>query len=97
MINLELLFVSADLTGNNTLRTIAINHADTTMKNHFRPDHSTYHLLHYNQATGAVTSKVTSQGYADWSTWTRGQGWAMWGFTNSKRASSGAIKSQLNP
>ena len=38
MMNLEVLFVSADLTGNNTLRTIATTHADTTIRNHIRPD-----------------------------------------------------------
>ena len=38
MMNLELLFHSADLTGNDGLRKIAISHADTTMKNHIRND-----------------------------------------------------------
>jgi len=41
MMNLELLFVSADLTGNNTLRQIANKHAETTMKNHIRADGET--------------------------------------------------------
>ena len=31
MMNLEVLFQSADLTGNTTLRTIATTHADTTI------------------------------------------------------------------
>jgi hypothetical protein len=38
MMNLELLFHSANLTGNNTLRQIAISHANATMKNHIRAD-----------------------------------------------------------
>jgi hypothetical protein len=38
MMNLEVLFQSADLTGNVTLRNIATTHADTTMKNHIRTD-----------------------------------------------------------
>ena len=38
MMNLEVLFHSADLTGNHTLRNIATTHADTTMLNHIRPD-----------------------------------------------------------
>ena len=42
MMNLELLFHSADLTGNSTLREIAMTHADTTMKNHIRSDGSFY-------------------------------------------------------
>ena len=38
MMNLEVLFQSADLTGNDTLRDIATSHANTTMKNHIRTD-----------------------------------------------------------
>jgi len=38
MMNLEVLFQSATLTGNLTLRNIAITHADTTIKNHVRDD-----------------------------------------------------------
>lgn len=38
MINLELLFVYADLTGNDTFRQMAITHADQTLLWHIRPD-----------------------------------------------------------
>jgi hypothetical protein len=38
MMNLEVLFHAADLTGNDTLRQIAISHADKTMMNHVRTD-----------------------------------------------------------
>ncbi|KAG9122156.1 hypothetical protein FRC07_001590, partial [Ceratobasidium sp. 392] len=38
MMNLELLFKAADITANRTLIDIAIKHADTTIKNHIRPD-----------------------------------------------------------
>lgn len=38
MMNLEVLFQSEALTGNHTLREIAISHANTTMKNHIRAD-----------------------------------------------------------
>ncbi|KAL0947490.1 hypothetical protein HGRIS_013593 [Hohenbuehelia grisea] len=82
MMNLEVLFVSAQLTGNLTLRDIAISHADKTLVNHIRPDGGTWHVLHYNSNTGAVTSKVTSQGFSDNSTWSRGQAWAIFGFAN---------------
>lgn len=84
MINIDLLFVSAGLTGNDTLKNIAITHSDTTMKNHFRGNFSTWHVVHYNSTTGAVIEKVTSQGYADWSTWTRGQSWAISGYAHSE-------------
>ena len=38
MMNLNVLFVSANLTGNDTLRQIAISHADKTMVNQIRDD-----------------------------------------------------------
>ncbi|KAF8894707.1 glycoside hydrolase family 88 protein [Infundibulicybe gibba] len=82
MMNLEVLFQSAALTNNATLRQIAITHADTTMKNHIRPDGSTWHVIDYNSTTGAVIRKRTSQGFSDSSTWSRGQAWGIYGFAN---------------
>ncbi|KAK0492186.1 glycoside hydrolase family 88 protein [Armillaria luteobubalina] len=82
MMNLDVLMVSAHLTGNTTLSNIAISHADTTMKNHIRPDGSTWHVVQYNTTTGDVTVKRTSQGYSNDSTWSRGQAWAVYGFAN---------------
>ncbi|KAF8308232.1 glycoside hydrolase family 88 protein [Clavulina sp. PMI_390] len=86
MVNIDLFYASASLTGNTTLTSMAVSHADTTIKNHFRPsNYSTWHVVHYNETTGAVIKKVTSQGYADWSTWSRGQSWAMLGYGNMYR------------
>ncbi|KAF8520149.1 glycoside hydrolase family 88 protein [Hysterangium stoloniferum] len=82
MMNLEVLFVAADINGNQTLRDIAIKHADTTIANHFRPDGSTFHVVDYNSTTGAVFRRRTAQGYADNSTWSRGQSWAVYGYAN---------------
>ncbi|TFK80125.1 glycoside hydrolase family 88 protein [Polyporus arcularius HHB13444] len=65
MMNLEVLFASEKLTGNHTLRDIAISHADKTMVNHIRPDGGSYHVVDYNSTTGAVIRQRTSQGYAD--------------------------------
>jgi hypothetical protein len=65
MMNLQVLFASADLNGNDTLRHIATTHADTTTKNHIRPDGGTWHVIHYNTFTGAVTAKKTAQGFSD--------------------------------
>lgn len=38
MMNLEVLFTSANLTGNDYLRDIAMSHADKAMENHVRAD-----------------------------------------------------------
>jgi uncharacterized protein YyaL (SSP411 family) len=51
------------------------------MKNHFRPDYSSYHVINYNAETGAVQQKRTAQGYADESAWARGQAWGLYGYT----------------
>ncbi|KAJ7243362.1 glycoside hydrolase family 88 protein [Mycena haematopus] len=88
MMNLEILWVAYGLTGNNTLRDIALAHADTTMKNHIRPDGSTWHVVEYNSTTGVVIRKRTSQGYADNSTWSRGQAWGIYGFANMYKRSN---------
>ncbi|CAE6411718.1 unnamed protein product [Rhizoctonia solani] len=80
MMNLELLIISSRLTGNSTLYDMATSHANKTMINHLRPDASTYHVVNYNQTTGAVIWQRTAQGYADNSTWTRGQAWGIHGF-----------------
>ncbi|KAI0747607.1 d-4,5 unsaturated-glucuronyl hydrolase-like protein [Daedaleopsis nitida] len=82
MMNLEVFFASAKLTGNQTLIDMANSHADKTMHNHIRPDGSSYHVVDYNSATGAVIRQRTSQGYADDSTWSRGQAWGIYGFAN---------------
>ena len=85
MINLELLFWAAENGGSQRLREIAIRHADTTMKNHFREDGSCYHVAVYDTLTGAFIRGVTHQGYADSSMWSRGQSWAIYGYTTVYR------------
>ncbi|KAJ8522614.1 hypothetical protein ONZ45_g780 [Pleurotus djamor] len=81
MMNLDVLFTAADLTGNNTLREIAITHAKTTHTNHIRKDGSTWHVVEYNSNTGMVSKKRTAQGHSDSSTWSRGQAWAIYSFS----------------
>lgn len=81
MMNLELLFFASKESGNPKYRDIAITHAETTLKNHFRKDFSTYHVVNYDTITGAVLNQATMQGYTDASTWARGQAWAIYGFT----------------
>ena len=81
MMNLELLFWATRETGDSSYYKIAVTHANTTMKNHFRPDYSSYHVVNYNHETGAVQKKHTAQGYADESAWARGQAWGLYGYT----------------
>lgn len=80
MMNLEMLFRATQLTGDSVYWNVAVNHANTTMKNHFRDDNSSYHVVDYDPATGEVRGKFTHQGYSDDSFWSRGQGWGLYGF-----------------
>ena len=81
MMNMELLLKAAELGGSDTLKNVALAHARTTMKNHFREDKSCFHLVDYNPETGEVVGKQTVQGLADDSAWARGQAWGLYGFT----------------
>lgn len=81
MMNLEMLEWAAKAFNDTTYSHIAETHANTTMKNHFRPDYSSYHVVSYDTITGAVEKKNTAQGYSDDSAWARGQGWGLYGYT----------------
>ena len=81
MINLEMLFWAAKNGGNPYLADLAISHADKTMKYHFRPDYTSYHVAVYDTLTGDFLRGVTHQGYADNTMWARGQAWAIYGYT----------------
>lgn len=81
MMNLEIMFEATRLTGDSTFYDIAVSHANTTMAHHFRPDFSCYHVVDYDPATGDVRHRQTAQGYADESSWARGQAWALYGYT----------------
>lgn len=81
MINLETLFWASEVTGNSRYADIARMHADTTMRYHFRPDGSSYHVAVYDAEQGGFLRGCTHQGYADDSMWARGQAWAIYGYT----------------
>lgn len=80
MMNLELLTWAARAANEPRLRDIALRHADLTLTNHYRPDGSSFHVVDYDPATGAVLKRETRQGYADSSAWARGQAWGLYGF-----------------
>ncbi|MCE4564005.1 glycoside hydrolase family 88 protein [Maribellus sp. CM-23] len=81
MMNLELLMWASKETGDGHLKDIAVSHARTTMKNHFRADNSSYHVIDYNPETGEIEHRQTHQGYSDESSWARGQAWGLYGYT----------------
>lgn len=81
MMNLDMMFWAARNGGNKLLHDLAVTHAKTTMQNHFRPDGSCYHVAVYDTINGNLIKSVTHQGYSDDSMWSRGQSWAIYGYT----------------
>jgi len=87
MLNLELLWWSSLNGGNHTHFDMAASHADHMIRDCIKLDGSSYHLIDYDPDTGAVLSQTnTPQGYPD-GVWSRGEAWALYGFTMSYRYS----------
>lgn len=80
MMNLEFLTQASKLSGDSKYRDIAVTHANTTIKNHYRPDYSSYHVVDYNPEDGSIVAKKTAQGAYDESAWARGQAWGLYGY-----------------
>ena len=85
MMNLELLEWAAKNGGNGErFDMIARSHASTTMRHHFRKDGGTYHVLNYDQRPdflGVVQEVRRGQGLSCETAWSRGQAWAIYGYT----------------
>ncbi|MEG1586281.1 MAG: glycoside hydrolase family 88 protein [Bacteroidales bacterium] len=83
MMNLELLYKASDFTSDRYFSDIALKHAITTQKNHFRKDFSCPHVVDYNPATGKMRRADYNNGYNDpqKSAWSRGQAWGLYGYT----------------
>lgn len=97
MCNLDLLYYAAAHSGETHLAEMATTHARTLLSTHLRPEavrtrakngyggrlYSTFHVANLDPATGRVRQQLTAQGYADGSTWARGQAWAVLGYAQT--------------
>ncbi|KAG5665459.1 hypothetical protein KAF25_009584 [Fusarium avenaceum] len=97
MCNLDLLFYAAAQTGEQKLADIATTHATTLLKTHLRPEsvkslvkdgykgqmYSTCHVANIAPQTGDLKWQWTAQGYANDSTWARGQAWSVLGYAQA--------------
>ncbi len=90
LMNHELLFWAANHGGDPALAQEAASAAVRTAQDFVRPDGSVYHLIIYDADTGAIKTKTTANGYADESTWSRGQAWAIHGFAIAYRETGDA-------
>ncbi|NJO81583.1 MAG: glycosyl hydrolase [Blastochloris sp.] len=85
MMNLPLLFWAAEEFHQPRFRNAALAHAHTTLRSHVRANGETHHVIRFDQTTGAPLEALGGQGYAPDSCWSRGQGWALYGFTLAYR------------
>lgn len=85
MANLSLLYWASRHSGDGSYRLAAEAHAQMTARAFIRPDGSTYHAVEYDTDSGERRRGYTFQGAFDESFWSRGQGWAIYGYVNSAR------------
>ena len=83
MMNLSLLYHAGELTGDPRFAKIARIHADTTIREFLREDGSSCHIVIFDSETGKALARPAGQGYCEGSSWSRGQAWALYGFTLS--------------
>ena len=83
MMNLSLLYYASELTGDPRFAKIARIHADTTIREFLREDGSSCHIVIFDSETGKALARPAGQGYCEGSSWSRGQAWALYGFTLS--------------
>jgi len=81
VINLELMFAAYRNSDNPLYTSLAVSHADVTIKNYIRTDSTVYHVLVYDDKTGECIRKCTHQAYADNFLWASGKAWAIYGYT----------------
>ena len=81
LMNLELLFWATKVSGDSSFYKIALAHANTDIKYRWRADNSSFHVLDFDPVTGKLLRRMTHQGYADQTCWSRGQAWGIYGYT----------------
>lgn len=79
LFNLPLLYWASEEAGDEKFKVVADNHFETAINILIRDDASTYHTHYFDVETGKPTKGITHQGFADDSSWARGQAWAIYG------------------
>ncbi len=83
LMNLPLLYWASDVSEDDRYKRVAMAHADTALCDHLRDDGSVAHIVEHDRETGEPVKTYAGQGYAEGSTWSRGQSWAVYGFVLS--------------
>lgn len=79
-LNIPLLYWATEVTGDKKYANIATNHVEQAAKYIVREDSSTFHTFYMDVETGNPIKGSTHQGYSDYSCWSRGQAWGIYGF-----------------
>lgn len=82
LMNLSLLFDAYKITKDVRFKFIATAHADKLLEAYRYDDGSFAHMVKFNPETGSKEETISGQGYSNTSAWSRGQGWALYGYTN---------------
>lgn len=91
MMNLEMMNWVSQNGGDAKYQQIAVTHANTSMKEFYRPDYSSFHVVDFDEKTGKVLRKTTHQGAANTSAWSRGQAWGLYGYITMYRATKNLV------
>ncbi|MDF2926816.1 MAG: glycosyl hydrolase family 88 [Paenibacillaceae bacterium] len=85
LMNMPLLYWASLQTGEEHYRHAARRHTELSRRYLVRGDDSSYHTFFFDRENGEPVRGATHQGYADGSTWTRGQAWGIYGFSLAYR------------
>ncbi len=83
MMNIAILPWATRITGDQAYVRLASRHAHRIASLLVRPDGSTIQAVNFDRASGRVESLATHQGISAKSTWSRGEGWALYGFAQA--------------
>ncbi len=83
LMNLPLLYRASDLTSDPRFAQVAARHAHTAVRHFLRPDGSCEHIVVFDPVSGKKLDTLAGQGMYAGSAWSRGQAWAIYGFTLS--------------
>lgn len=91
LLNIPLLYWASRETGDRHYADLADKHAETALRCLLRPDGSCNHIAAFNASTGEFLGGIGGQGYGDGSSWSRGQGWAVYGFAMAYRSTGNPV------
>ncbi len=80
-LDLELMFWASEQSGDPIYREHAVKHLETVIARMVRSDGSVFQRFFFDGTTGAPIGGENYQGYSNSSTWSRGQAWALYGFS----------------